>query len=203
MYLDMVSRRNSLSGGEVTLSLRNILLGLLSENSGHGYGLRKRFLSRLAHFRNINEGQLYTELAKMEKEGLIEREVVVPEKGPAKKLFHITSQGKRTFQDWLRSDQYEDGGVLYDFIHGYPFFTKCTFLQHLEPAEGLDKIRNQILRMEKKKKAYEEILPRMERRQADPFRVRILSFGIKEMELRIEWLKALERDLEGRCREAS
>ncbi len=185
------------------MSLRNILLGLLSENSGHGYGLRKRFLHRLAHFRNINEGQLYTELAKMEKEGLIQREVVVPEKGPAKKMFHITSQGRRTFQDWLSSEQYEDGGVLYDFIHGYPFFTKCTFLQHLEPKEARGKVLNQILQMERKKKAYEEILPRMERRQADPFRVRILSFGIKEMELRIEWLKALGRDLEERCREAS
>lgn len=203
MYYKHLSRTDSLSGGEATLSLRNILLGLLSENSGHGYGLRKRFLHRLAHFRNINEGQLYTELAKMEKEGLIEREVVVPEKGPAKKLFHITPQGKRSFQDWLRSDQYEDGGVLYDFIHGYPFFTKCTFLQHLEPDEARQKITNQILQMERKKKAYEEILQRMERRQADPFRVRILAYGIREMELRIEWLKGLQIDLVEKCREAS
>ena len=74
--------------------------------------------------------------SKMEQEGLIEREVVVPERGPARKLLHITSKGKSLFQDWLRSEQYESGGVLYDFMQGYPFFTKCSFLQHLEPDEA-------------------------------------------------------------------
>ena len=105
-----MNERTSVSGKEGTLSLRHVLLGLLSENSGHGYGLRKNFVHRLAHFRNINEGQLYTQLAKMEEEGLIEREVVVPEKGPARKLLHITPKGKELFQDWLRSDQYEEEG---------------------------------------------------------------------------------------------
>ena len=185
------------------MSLRHILLGLLSENSGHGYGLRKEILYRLGHFRNINEGQLYTELAKMEKEGLIEREVVVPEKGPARKLLHITARGKGVFQDWLESDEHEGEGVLYDFVHGYPFLTKCTFLQHLAPAEALDKVRAQLSRMERKREAYEEILPGMERRKADPFRLRILSLGIQEMELRIEWLKELARDLQHQCKEAS
>jgi PadR family transcriptional regulator, regulator of vanillate utilization len=177
------------------LSLRHILLGLLSENSGHGYGLRKQFLNRLSHFRSINEGQLYTELARMEKEGWIEREVVVPEKGPAKKLLHITPKGRQVFQDWLRSEQYEDEGLLYDFIHGYPFFTKCSFFKHLEPDQARKKIRAQLSRTEKKKKAYQEILLRMERRRADPFRVRILTFGLREMEIRTDWLKALECDL--------
>ena len=46
------------------MSLRHILLGLLSENSGHGCGLRKDFLPRLGHFRNLNEGKLCTELAR-------------------------------------------------------------------------------------------------------------------------------------------
>jgi DNA-binding PadR family transcriptional regulator len=176
---------------------------LLCENSGHGYGLRKEILHRLGHFRNINEGQLYTELAKMEKEGLIRREAVVPEKGPARKLLHITTRGKEAFQAWLQSDKYEGEGVLYDFVHGYPFLTKCTFLQHLAPEEALDKVRAQLSRMERKREAYREILPGMERRKADPFRLRILSLGIAEMELRIEWLKALERDLQQECKEAS
>ena len=178
------------------MSLRHVLLGLLSENSGYGYGLRKQFVHRLGHFRNINEGQLYTQLAKMEQEGLIEREVVVPERGPARKLLHITSKGKSLFQDWLRSEQYENGGVLYDFMQGYPFFTKCSFLRHLEPEEARKKIRVQVALMEEKKEAYKEVLSRMERRKVDPIRMRILAFGLKEVEHRIEWLNELEGDLD-------
>jgi DNA-binding PadR family transcriptional regulator len=178
------------------------LLGLLSENSGHGYALRKQFLDRLGHFRNINEGQLYTQLAKMEKEGLIEREAVVPERGPARKLLHITGKGKQVFHDWLRSDQFEDEGVLYDFIHGYPFFSKVNFFRHLKADEALKKVRSQLSLMNKKKKVYQEILSEMEQRKADPFRTRILAFGLREVEHRIEWLNELENDVGAHRKEA-
>ena len=177
------------------MSLRNILLGLLSENSGHGYALRKESAARLGHFRNINEGQLYTELAKMEKEGLVKREIVVPDKGPARKLLHITARGRRTFRQWLLSDSLEDEGVLYDFMQGYPFFTKCNFFQHLEPADAGKKIENQRAILEKKRSAYSEILAKMERRKMDPIRIRILAFGLEEIEHRIRWLEALKSDL--------
>jgi DNA-binding PadR family transcriptional regulator len=179
------------------------LLGLLSENSGHGYGLRKQMVHRLGHFRNINEGQLYTQLAKMENEGLIEREVVVPDKGPARKLLHITPKGKEAFQDWLRSDQHENEGILYDFMQGYSFFAKVNFFQHLDPEETRRKIRFQISLMEEKRKSYRDILSQMEQRDADPFRTRILAFGLKEMEHRIEWLNELEGDLISPPKEAA
>lgn len=194
MYI-LAARKRTCSSRGGTLSLRHVLLGLLSENSDHGYGLRKQMVHRLGHFRNINEGQLYTQLAKMENEGLIEREVVVPDKGPARKLLHITQKGKETFQDWLRSDRHENEGVLYDFMQGYSFFAKVNFFQHLDPEEARRKVRFQISLMEEKKGAYQEILSQMEQRDADPFRTRILAFGLKEMEHRIEWLNELEGDL--------
>ena len=81
-------------------------------------------------------------------------------------------------------------------MHGYPFFTKCSFLQHLEPDEARKKIRTQIALMEKKKEVYREVLSRMERRKVEPIRIRILAFGLKEVEHRIEWLNELEKDLD-------
>lgn len=176
------------------MSLRHVLLGFLSEHSNHGYGLRKQFLHRLGHFRNINEGQLYTELAKMEKEGLIEREVKVPDKGPARKLVHITDAGRERFKEWLLSDQYEDEGVLYDFMQGYPFFTKCSFFNHLDPGEMARKLDAQREVLGKKKGAYEEILERMKEKEVDEIRVRILAFGLEEIEHRIQWLKGLRKE---------
>jgi DNA-binding PadR family transcriptional regulator len=139
----------------------------------------------------------------MEKEGLIEREVIVPDKGPARKVLHITSKGKQTFRDWLRSDLQEDEGVLYDFMQGYSFFSKVNFFQHLDPEESRRKIRSQLSLMEERKKAYEDILSQMEQRRADPFRIRILAFGLKEVKLRIEWLNELEGDLIPRPMEAT
>ena len=176
------------------MSLRYVLLGLLAENSTHGYDLRKRILHRLSHFRSINEGQLYTELAKMEKDGLIEREVEVPKKGPARKVLHITPEGRKSFEDWLLSDQYENDGVLYDFIQGYPFFAKCTFFNHLNPVEVEGKIDHQLSLQREKERAYIEILDRMKERKVDPFRLRILSFGLEEIRHRIAWLESLKED---------
>lgn len=180
---------------EVPLSLRYVLLGFLAENSNHGYGLRKQFMHRLGHFRKINEGQLYTELAKMEKEELIEREVEVPRKGPARKLVHITDKGRTCFNDWLLSDQYEDDGVLYDFMQGYPFFTKCSFFSHLDLAETARKLDAQLEILGRKKDVYREILARMKEKKVDDFRVRILAFGLEEIDHRIRWLKGLEKEI--------
>jgi DNA-binding PadR family transcriptional regulator len=177
------------------MTVRFILLGLLAENSGHGYGLRNQFVHRLGHFRKINEGQLYTELAKMEKEGLIEREVEVPEKGPARKVLHITPKGRRLFTEWLFSGAYEDEGILYDFIQGYPFFSKCTFFKHMKPQEIVSKIDTQVSIIERKKKAYEEILVKMSERKVDRFRIRILEFGLEEMVHRIRWLRTMKKDV--------
>jgi len=184
------------------LSLRYILLGVLAENSNHGYALKKLILHRLGHFRNINEGQLYTELAKMEKEGLTEREVEVPDKGPARKRIHITPKGRQAFQDWMLSDQYEDNGVLYDFMQGYPFLTKLSFFDYLDPEEARKKIDQQIALVQRKKEAYETITPQMKERGADRFRIRILEFGTREQEHRIQWLESLKDELQPEGQEA-
>ena len=173
------------------MSLRYVLLGLLSEKSGHGYGLRKLMIHRLGHFRNINEGQLYTELARMEKEGLTEREVQVPEKGPARKLIHITPAGRESFSDWLRGDPYEDRGVLYDFMQGFPFLAKFSFFNLLESHEVVAKIDRQITLLQEKEQAYRKILPQMHDRGVDRFRTAILAYGIEEVEHRIRWLQRM------------
>ncbi len=177
------------------MSLRFVLLGLLSENAGHGYGLRKDLAHRLGHFRKINEGQLYTELARMEKEELIEREAYIPEKGPVRKVLHITTKGRSLFQNWLVSEALEDTGVLYDFIQGFSFLSKCTFFRHLEPHQARAKINTQLAIVDKKKKAYKKILKAMKQRNVDRFRIRILEFGIQEMDHRLRWLRSLEREV--------
>ncbi len=110
-------------------------------------------------------------------------------------MFHITAKGRKVFRQWLLSDALEDSGVLYDFMQGYGFFTKCTFFQHLDPAEAARKIDRQLEILAKKKEAYREILARMERRKVDPVRVKILSFGLEEIEHRMRWLASLREDL--------
>ncbi len=177
------------------MSLRYILLGFLLENPRHGYGIKKDVERRLGHFRNYNEGQLYTELARLEKEGLLKREVEVPDKGPARKILHITPEGEKLFKEWLLSEQHETNGVLYDFMQGFPFFTKCSFFQHLSIDDIVDKIDQQRARVEKKRQAYQEIGANMKERNADFFRLRILQFGGQEMERRIQWLDELKKDL--------
>ena len=88
-------------------------------------------------------------------------------------------------------------------MQGYSFFAKVNFFQHLDPEETRRKIHSQLSLMEERKKAYQEILSQMEQRKADRFRIRILAFGLKEVEHRIDWLNELEDDLSRDPKEAT
>ena len=66
----------------------------------------------------------------------------------------------------------------------------------LDSQGAVQKIRRQIRIVKEKKAAYREILDRMQARRANRFRIRILEYGVGDMEHRIQWLEDLARELE-------
>ena len=80
-------------------------------------------------------------------------------------------------------------------MQGYPFFSKCSFFKHLKPREVIQKVEQQQTLVQAKQSAYREILAGMKDRKADPYRIRILEFGLQEMEHRLQWLE----ELRGNC----
>ncbi|MEU8547104.1 PadR family transcriptional regulator [Streptomyces roseoverticillatus] len=75
------------------MALRHALLAALLDGELSGYQLAKAFGLGVANFWHAQPQQLYAELSRLEKDGLIAGREVVQETRPNKRLFHVTGAG--------------------------------------------------------------------------------------------------------------
>ncbi|WP_236243630.1 PadR family transcriptional regulator [Streptomyces sp. CC228A] len=75
------------------MALRNAVMAALLEGEASGYDLAKGFDASVANFWMAAPQQLYRELDRMEREGLIAARVVEQERRPNKRLFSLTEAG--------------------------------------------------------------------------------------------------------------
>ncbi|MEN8651201.1 PadR family transcriptional regulator [Streptomyces sp. 21So2-11] len=75
------------------MALRHAVLAALLDGEYSGYQLAKAFDVGVANFWHALPQQLYAELAKLEKEGLVVGREVVQESRPNKRLFRVTDTG--------------------------------------------------------------------------------------------------------------
>lgn len=87
------------------MSLRYGILGLLAERPAHGYDVKTRYEDLLGGTREINIGQIYTTLQRLERDGLIEAEGDRGERG--KQAYRVTENGHQALHTWLANPQEE------------------------------------------------------------------------------------------------
>ncbi|WP_020673930.1 PadR family transcriptional regulator [Amycolatopsis nigrescens] len=75
------------------MALRHAVLAALLDGEYSGYQLAKAFDVGVANFWHALPQQLYSELAKLEREGLVAGRQVVQETRPNKRLFTVTEAG--------------------------------------------------------------------------------------------------------------
>ncbi|NGO69758.1 PadR family transcriptional regulator [Streptomyces boncukensis] len=75
------------------MALRHAVMAALLEGEASGYDLAKGFDASVANFWMTAPQQLYRELDRMEREGLIAARVVEQERRPNKRLFSLTEAG--------------------------------------------------------------------------------------------------------------
>jgi PadR family transcriptional regulator AphA len=83
------------------VSLRYALLALLTVEPMTGYDLSKQFQSTVAHVWHAPDSQIYPELKRMEKEGLLEGQDVLWGRKGRKREYHVTDQGVQAFRSWM------------------------------------------------------------------------------------------------------
>ncbi|MEV8525081.1 MULTISPECIES: PadR family transcriptional regulator [unclassified Streptomyces] len=76
------------------MALRHAVLAALLDGEYSGYQLAKAFDIGVANFWHALPQQLYAELTKLEREGLVAGRQVVQEARPNKRLFHVTDAGR-------------------------------------------------------------------------------------------------------------
>ncbi|MEU9148568.1 PadR family transcriptional regulator [Streptomyces sp. NPDC048349] len=86
------------------MALRHAVLAALLDGEYSGYQLAKVFDISVANFWHALPQQLYAELAKLEKEGLVAGRTVVQETRPNKRLFHVTEAGRAALEEFAAAE---------------------------------------------------------------------------------------------------
>ncbi|NPV93471.1 MAG: PadR family transcriptional regulator [Firmicutes bacterium] len=180
------------------MSLKHMILGLVREFPAYGYDVLKVIYRDFAEQGpEINKGQFYTLVQKMEDEGLINRETVQQDKTPNRKMISITPKGAAEFDHWLRSDTDETEDIRYDFFGKYNFLYKVMHFSELSREETLKKLDRQIELMKEKLDNFVRARESMLKKKVDHIRVHIIDYGIEVQKVKIEWLNKLRLELSG------
>lgn len=83
------------------MSLKYVLLGLLSRHSRYGYELKREAEQLLGNGAELNPGQLYPLLRKLAEQQLLEGERIEQEDRPDKRVFTLTEAGARELNAWF------------------------------------------------------------------------------------------------------
>lgn len=90
------------------MSIGLTLLGLLEGGPRHGYDLKHAYDERFGHARPVHYGQVYSTLARLLRQGLVEADGVEAAGGPERKRYAITDAGVADVQGWLATPEKPD-----------------------------------------------------------------------------------------------
>ena len=95
-----------------------ILLMLSKHDRIHGYELRRLLEEHMEDLRiSLNITGLYRHLKLMEKRGVLFSEWDTPNKGPAKRNYSLTEEGKKCLSLWMQT-LYIQGELINRFLSG-------------------------------------------------------------------------------------
>jgi DNA-binding PadR family transcriptional regulator len=77
------------------------LLSLLARKAATGYDLSRGMRNPLSYFYRAAHSQIYPELAKLERGGLVTRRLIRQSARPDKKVYSITNKGRERLTEWL------------------------------------------------------------------------------------------------------
>ena len=83
------------------MSLKYAVLAALIDGEDSGYDLAKRFDMSVANFWYALPQQIYAELTRMEREGLVTATTVIQERRPNKRMFALSDAGREALRRWI------------------------------------------------------------------------------------------------------
>jgi len=172
------------------MALDHILLGLLREPNT-GYALKKLFDSSLAHFWAAEQSQIYTTLARLEKEGLVESCEAPSLRGPKRRVYSLTTAGHAALRDWLLG-----GPEIADLR--FPYLAQVFMLDELEDLDEATAFLTKLRTDFRHRMAARESMDRMLRAtwpgypddvsSDGMFPVMTLRFGFMRIKTTLRWI---------------
>ena len=157
-------------------TLEYMLLGILAREPLSGYDLASRLKQRPAPFWPISHTQIYPALRELEQQGLARYHIVEQHAGrPNKKVYEVTEEGRAALRQWVESPT--SPVILRD-----EFFLKASSLWLADPAQAMERFREQAQLHQERLEFHERVLQEKQSaesaksQKADFFEVRDLVF---------------------------
>ncbi len=171
------------------MSLKHILLGMLAEPHS-GYDLKKEFNQSLRNFWNAELSQIYPQLQKLEKEGLLSSRLVASSSGPPRRVYRRTARGRRELMSWLAAGP-QVGEERIAYLAQVFFLGELSepheaiaFMQELRDhmAAWLESLRATEAEWQASDPRYPDALP-----DEEFFPQLTLALGLKKVAANVEW----------------
>ena len=162
-----------------------VILGLVALAPRTGYDVKRVTDSSTRFFWGASYGQIYPELRRLERAGLVEAREE-PRGDVPRRVYRITTDGERVVREWLRGGEtafeLRDEGLL-----------RLFFRELLGPDEVLDLVRGRREWFELSATMFREIGETLDVQDDD-----VLRYGIDLMEWNAAWFARLEERLSQR-----
>ena len=168
-----------------------VILGMLRNQPRSGYEIKQVVDNSTRFFWAASYGQIYPELRRLEKAGLVEGESQ-PRGGRKRTVYRLTTAGRKELRRWLSEPpevfELRDEGLL-----------KLFFADAAPAGKALEIIEAKRQLYERKLARLREIEPFAARgSDSDPYPFLVLRYGIASSEWAIDWCKQARRELEKR-----
>ena len=97
------------------MMIKYVLLALLAEKPRHGYDLKAAFERMMGGTWKVNIGQVYSTLARLERDGLVTCREVPQELLPNRKVCALTDAGRAALAAWLAQPAAPSARLRVDF----------------------------------------------------------------------------------------
>jgi PadR family transcriptional regulator, regulatory protein AphA len=174
-----------------------VILGMLAARPRSGYEIKQLVDSSARFFWAASYGQIYPELKKLEKAGLITGDDSSTG-GRQRTTFRLTTEGKRAAREWIRKPpevlETRDEGLLKLFFAGSIDPKRAAEIARERAAIS----RAKAAELRRIAEAVDEVGRPMEGAEAQPDAgsLTVLRFGIEMSELTAEWFEDAADDLE-------
>jgi len=160
------------------VSPQPVLLGLLMSHPRHGYELYQEFNQELGRVWDLGQSKLYAQLKQLEEAGLVEAQMEPQPSRPARKVYHLTPQGRAVFLKWVRQPTPYLRHIRVEFLARLYFFRRL----------GLDDLDQLVARQQAVCQSQVERFDQLATETEDEFRRCVLEFRRGQLEAVIRWL---------------
>lgn len=115
------------------MSVKFGLMGILAKRPLHGYELKRVFDRLTGGFWQLNHGQIYQTLERLEDEGFVTHTVQREESVPDRKVYSLTPVGQEAFRSWIESVPEPRPRPLRDEL-----FIRLAVMPDGDPAQALE-----------------------------------------------------------------